>query len=138
MDESISQYLDQISLSFPVQNEYAEKYLSTLETSIQDYVADHPDATFLDIERRIGIPQEIVSDYLSAINPEKLLADNQQEQESILFKQRRRHFRILVGLLSMFLVVFIGFYVAALIQFNRCAIPVREVVTTQGTYIKTP
>lgn len=138
MDESISQYLDQISLSFPVQNEYAEKYLSTLETSIQDYVADHPDATFLDIERRIGIPQEIVSDYLSSINPEMLLADNQQEQESILFKQRRSHFRILVGLLSMFLVVFICFHVAALIQFNRCAIPVREVVTTQGTYIKTP
>lgn len=138
MDESISQYLDQISLSFPVQNEYAERYLSTLESSIQDYVADHPDATFLDIERRIGIPQEIVSDYLSSINPEKLIADNQIDKNPNTSSQRRNHFRIIVGLLSMFLLVFIIFHVAAFIQFNRCALPAREVVTVQGTYSKTP
>ncbi len=71
-DERLRLYFKQIKMAIPMHSRSEKAYLAKMQKSIEDFVRDHPDASFIDLLNQFGTPDQISQSYLSSLKAEEL------------------------------------------------------------------
>lgn len=65
-------YLKKIRALLPVWGSYEKRFYQDIRANVTEYCMSHPDYTYADLEHEFSSPEEIVSQYLTSIDPDYL------------------------------------------------------------------
>lgn len=71
-DKKLKAYYKQIKKALPMYSKFEKNYLKELQTSVDQFVRDHPDATFVDLLNHFGTPDQIAQKCISSLEPSDL------------------------------------------------------------------
>ena len=71
-DKKLKAYYKQIKKALPMYSKFEKNYLKELQTSVDQFVRDHPDATFVDFLNHFGTPDQIAQKCISSLEPPDL------------------------------------------------------------------
>ena len=101
MNNIIKEYLDRVSAGMTYPKRTKKYFLQELETLIESYIAEHPDATVQDLENEFGKPEEYKTN----------LADKETYREMLKRAEKKtRLFLILcivIGIVAVLAICFI-------------------------------
>ena len=65
-------YLKKIRAILPVWGSYEKRFYKDIRSNVTEFCMAHPDYTYSDLEHEFTSPEEIVSHYLTSIDPDYL------------------------------------------------------------------
>lgn len=65
-------YLKKIRAILPVWGSYEKRFYKDIRSNVTEFCMAHPDYTYSDLEHELTSPEEIVSHYLTSIDPDYL------------------------------------------------------------------
>ena len=65
-------YLKKIHAILPVWGSYEKRFYKDIRSNVTEFCMAHPDYTYSDLEHEFTSPEEIVSHYLTSIDPDYL------------------------------------------------------------------
>lgn len=68
-EKEVKSYYKQIEKSIPASPKEKNKMMQGLQTGIEEYIEQNPDATLEDIHTHFGEPAEIAAEYLPDVTP---------------------------------------------------------------------
>lgn len=98
IEKELKNYRKQIKKVLTVPSNEKAKMLQGLQSGIEEFAEQHPDAPFEDIQSHFGKPEEVAAEYLPDITPKDM-------------KQFTRRKKIILGLI-VGLVVLVGIFIA--------------------------
>lgn len=66
--KDIKQYLKQIRLLLPISGREERKFLHDFKNAVEEYIESNPNCSFYDIREHFGKPEDIVHDYITALD----------------------------------------------------------------------
>lgn len=68
-----NKYLRKVSINLPIGGKQKKEILKRISYSIENYLAENPNATLLNIEERFGMPQEIAAAHVETLATPEIL-----------------------------------------------------------------
>lgn len=65
----MKKYISNVKKAIQSGSASRRKLLSTLKQSVRNYVAEHPDYTYADLEQNFGTPTDIAESYYATLDP---------------------------------------------------------------------
>lgn len=65
-------YLSKLKKQLPISSPAKKAFLHTLKQNIENYIIEHPDATYELVKTNFGTPDEVALSFCETINPDEL------------------------------------------------------------------
>ncbi len=82
MKEYTDQYLNRLKALIPIHDDASGRFLSHIESLVDEYLEEYPNATYLELVKRFGEPQLLADSYLSEQDPRDLIESTASDKKS--------------------------------------------------------
>mgnify|MGYP001116616268 CR=1 FL=1 len=72
-------YLRNVKDWLPCSGKLKREIMARIKNVLDDYLAEHPDADFVELSHRFGLPKQIASSYVEEMDTEELLHNTKKD-----------------------------------------------------------